>query len=214
MVATPAAAVLMLLAFIALASPCVVGAARAPPSPLAPVTSSPLPSKFGQPDNVAKILDFWQQWNETSPNDWSGYDAALTAYIGSLRKAASSSGSSGGRPAAQAASSCSAPTCRRGQTLRQVRASSYNGCGADNGIKVPEFTFGSCCNSHDLCYGRCGSSRNGCDDNFFVCMRSTCSWWNVPCQALASTYYLGVVAMGCDAYSTAQNRLCACQNSG
>jgi hypothetical protein len=30
----------------------------------------------------------------------------------------------------------------------------YNGCGAENGIKVPDLRFGDCCNNHDLCYGK------------------------------------------------------------
>lgn len=34
-----------------------------------------------------------------------------------------------------------------------ARATGFNGCGADNGMKFPDFRFTICCNNHDLCYG-------------------------------------------------------------
>lgn len=34
-----------------------------------------------------------------------------------------------------------------------AREAYFNGCGAENGIKVPDFRFEDCCNTHDLCYG-------------------------------------------------------------
>lgn len=35
-----------------------------------------------------------------------------------------------------------------------ARAAYYNGCGAENGMKVPDFRFTECCDNHDLCYGK------------------------------------------------------------
>jgi hypothetical protein len=35
-----------------------------------------------------------------------------------------------------------------------ARAPYFNGCGPENGIKVPDLKFTECCNQHDLCYGR------------------------------------------------------------
>jgi hypothetical protein len=34
-----------------------------------------------------------------------------------------------------------------------ARGAYYNGCGAENGLKVPDLRFEECCNNHDLCYG-------------------------------------------------------------
>jgi hypothetical protein len=34
-----------------------------------------------------------------------------------------------------------------------ARPAGFNGCGADNGMKFPDFRFEVCCNNHDLCYG-------------------------------------------------------------
>jgi hypothetical protein len=34
-----------------------------------------------------------------------------------------------------------------------ARGAYYNGCGAENGLKVPDLRFEECCNHHDLCYG-------------------------------------------------------------
>jgi len=35
-----------------------------------------------------------------------------------------------------------------------ARPAGFNGCGADNGMKFPDFRFTVCCNNHDLCYGQ------------------------------------------------------------
>lgn len=35
-----------------------------------------------------------------------------------------------------------------------ARPASFNGCGAENGMKVPDYRFTECCDNHDLCYGK------------------------------------------------------------
>jgi hypothetical protein len=34
-----------------------------------------------------------------------------------------------------------------------ARPASFNGCGAENGMKIPDYRFTECCDNHDLCYG-------------------------------------------------------------
>jgi hypothetical protein len=54
-----------------------------------------------------------------------------------------------------------------------------NGCGPENGIKVPDkfgrAKFVDCCNPHDRCYGTCNSpTRLDCDITFGICLSEIC----------------------------------------
>jgi hypothetical protein len=60
-----------------------------------------------------------------------------------------------------------------------ARGAQSNGCGPANGVDfVPDFTFGSCCDRHDICYDdpECGLFE-GCNNDFHNCMRNEgCAW--------------------------------------
>ncbi|KAF2399001.1 hypothetical protein EJ06DRAFT_549754, partial [Trichodelitschia bisporula] len=55
-----------------------------------------------------------------------------------------------------------------------ARPASFNGCGAENGMKVPDFRFTVCCNMHDLCYDDCGTPFEECNARFRDCMHAAC----------------------------------------
>ncbi len=92
-----------------------------------------------------------------------------------------------------------------------------NGCGAEDGIKFPNsipfvFDFTQACNNHDICYGTLGSVRSNCDDTFLSEMLASCSTLNLPCQALAYSYYLGVHFFGGGPFNSAQQAAMDCLN--
>lgn len=72
-----------------------------------------------------------------------------------------------------------------------------NGCGAEDGVDVPDGNWGGCCDAHDICYGVGGdaSDRLECDNMLYGCMSA------VTNQAIANTYYLAVRAGGSDAFN-------------
>ena len=92
-----------------------------------------------------------------------------------------------------------------------------NGC-----TGVPQgFTFGStyvsfreACNSHDVCYGTCGTDRLGCDVSFLTALKTACDnanlgwYWTQSCKSYAQSYYTGVYWAGAAYYEDAQNDAC------
>ncbi|KAF2673741.1 hypothetical protein BT63DRAFT_476221 [Microthyrium microscopicum] len=56
-----------------------------------------------------------------------------------------------------------------------ARPASFNGCGAENGMKVPDWRFEQCCNEHDLCYDDCSATWETCNDNFRQCNHDACT---------------------------------------
>ncbi|QDS76514.1 hypothetical protein FKW77_005766 [Venturia effusa] len=73
-----------------------------------------------------------------------------------------------------------------------ARPASFNGCGAENGMKIPDLRFTDCCDNHDLCYDDCSKTWNQCNDEFRRCMHSQCrhdpSWTEWGCNNLADVY--------------------------
>ena len=86
-----------------------------------------------------------------------------------------------------------------------------NGCGAADGISVPDFIWTSACNQHDLDYGSLGRARRVSDTRFMNAMAQACVdtfGWNVSdltgCLAVGSIYFIGVRVFGSGAYNRAQ----------
>jgi hypothetical protein len=86
-----------------------------------------------------------------------------------------------------------------------------NGCGAADGIKVPDFIFRSACDQHDLDYGISGRSRLVSDLSFLGTMAEACVdtfGWNqtalTGCLAIGSIYFIGVRVGGSGAYNKTQ----------
>lgn len=107
--------------------------------------------------------------------------------------------------------------------LKQVRtAPGFNGCGSPESDCLlkggGDWAFEPACEDHDACYGRCGSSRSGCDDAFRRDARKTCQdrfGWLAPvtalaCNAAAYIAYRGVKLCGRTAFGKAQRNLCHC----
>jgi len=84
-------------------------------------------------------------------------------------------------------------------------------------------SFEGPCQTHDDCYGTCGSDKDICDENFRDDMITSCgayhipdSWWCNPfwplyylsCLYTAEAYYNAVVDWGCGAYDDAQDEVC------
>lgn len=97
-----------------------------------------------------------------------------------------------------------------------------NGCGGQGSIDFnPLFpAFTDICNDHDRCYGKCGTSKNSCDEEFSRGMIKYCESWRRhsiefyrDCNALASAYSVGVQALGCPFYIAAQKQGCSCTRS-
>jgi RHS repeat-associated protein len=86
------------------------------------------------------------------------------------------------------------------------------GCGdKDTDHLVPDAPFLSCCREHDICYERCGSSRDRCDKDFCKCNFGVClvSLVPLPCHALASVYCQAVKSFGEPGYRDGQKN-CGC----
>lgn len=116
-------------------------------------------------------------------------------------------------------------------------ASTFNGCGAEGGLKIPfvgdmdpvpdtpslaDFFYG--CKEHDCCYGRCGADKRACDDAFLADSLRACSeahdddgpigWaMQLNCNQVAAFYRFGVSgSIGQQAYEAAQAEACiACE---
>jgi hypothetical protein len=108
-----------------------------------------------------------------------------------------------------------------GRTTTQVGTPSSNGCGASGSSYTPpqgffSVSFVSSCDTHDICYGTCGSSKSGCDSQFRSDLRAACdavyNRFNIParaaCYAVAHTYYLGVHHGGGAPFEAAQDQFC------
>jgi hypothetical protein len=86
-----------------------------------------------------------------------------------------------------------------------------NGCGAADGIDVPDFIWTSACDQHDLDYSTLGRARSVSDLRFFTAMAKACVdtfGWNVSdltgCLVVGAVYFIGVRVGGSGAYNRAQ----------
>ena len=105
--------------------------------------------------------------------------------------------------------------CRRTNKPNPEYEPEPNGCGAENGINVPDnWHFGSfkdACDAHDICYGTCGNDRKDCDKQFLEDMLSVCRDKKVfsgDCHMMARVYYRVVRWRGRGAYESAQDDAC------
>ncbi|OAA56414.1 Phospholipase A2 [Cordyceps fumosorosea ARSEF 2679] len=110
--------------------------------------------------------------------------------------------------------------CPSGQTaVSNGLTPTANGCGAKDGIKVPDLSFGECCNGHDICYGTCSEEFSPCNSKFLSCMVQSCTKFAaapllfLACNGAASTYYLAVQFFGKDAFAAATKEMCDCKCS-
>jgi len=79
------------------------------------------------------------------------------------------------------------------------------------------FVFTNSCNSHDVCYGTCGSDRAACDLQFYLDMVNHCQ--DVAnnnhygfCVIEAYTFYLAVRVAGFSYWDDAQDDACSWKN--
>ncbi|OAR00545.1 hypothetical protein LLEC1_00496 [Akanthomyces lecanii] len=86
-----------------------------------------------------------------------------------------------------------------------------------DGIKVPDLSFGECCDGHDICYGTCSEEFGPCNKRFLGCMVQSCARFApVPklflaCNGAAASYYLAVQFFGKKAFAEATKELCECK---
>ena len=96
-----------------------------------------------------------------------------------------------------------------------------NGCSTPTGNNPTMCTntsFEGACNSHDICYGTCNSSKSNCDSTFGDDMAAVCDalegaeWLAcfVPCTTWRATYWVAVSLVGQDAYESRQVAECSC----
>lgn len=123
--------------------------------------------------------------------------------------------------------SCNKTTpCKGAKQGTPVNKIPYNGCGSQStgaitkalngGIlsKLPG-SFQSCCNTHDVCYGKATGSKNSCDQSFKSCLSSAQkNISNFALKTLLATapsiMYTAVSVGGCGAYDSAQKRHVKC----
>ncbi len=90
------------------------------------------------------------------------------------------------------------------------------------GLRPPCHDFSACCDTHDTCYGTCGSDKGGCDNGFLGCLKNQClrDFLDSPdlsvleCLALAVGYDAVVALGGGGAFRIAQEEACACGGGG
>lgn len=123
---------------------------------------------------------------------------------------------------------CLGITCPSGQT---VTSSDYvpttNGCGSSSFqtmvadlINPYNKKFEGCCNTHDKCFGTCGtpnfkSSFDGCNSDFKQCMKSQCNKVldkvkKLSCNLAYKSIYTAVDKLGSTFYDGSQKKACTC----
>jgi hypothetical protein len=101
-----------------------------------------------------------------------------------------------------------------------ARDPQVNGCGSGATEKlVPDWNFGSCCDTHDRCYDDCGRKFEDCNSDFKGCMHNKCwdvldgwTFWLAPaCFGMADLYNAVVSGgKGRDAFQEANGQRCHC----
>lgn len=101
-----------------------------------------------------------------------------------------------------------ASTCRPSQ--RKSNTITVNGCGP-RGRKLPDFIFRDCCNSHDICYGDCRTSKEICDQRYASCIQQKCSQ-NWFCSRNIANIYISAVqnAYSCALFNQNRKNECTC----
>lgn len=102
---------------------------------------------------------------------------------------------------------------------KDEKRSTPNGCGAENGMPVPDLIFTNCCNIHDQCFDNCGKGFEDCNNEFRDCMVRKCHdtfpWWLLGtrqgCEKLAHGYAWAVgTPFGANAFYVANVARCNC----
>lgn len=89
---------------------------------------------------------------------------------------------------------------------------SFNGCGPEGfniDFLVPPRCkhYKQCCNQHDLCWDKCGISRDLCDEQFRDCLKKTSI---LVCQTFGELAYDIVQLTGCSIFRNNQQNACIC----
>ncbi|RWS07236.1 Group XIIA secretory phospholipase A2-like protein [Dinothrombium tinctorium] len=80
---------------------------------------------------------------------------------------------------------------------------------------LPNPIMHDCCKDHDMCYAKCGSHKDECDDQFQECLLRTCKNLNNPafeqgCRVSAKMVYLLNLVYSCKLFLIAQKTACIC----
>ena len=73
----------------------------------------------------------------------------------------------------------------------------------------------NCCNEHDKCYDTCNEKRDKCDQDFKVCLLTSCETKAKgeklkECKSVADIFHRGTVGLGCAFFIEAQRNACLC----
>lgn len=116
-------------------------------------------------------------------------------------------------------------TCPKGKKLKDKGIPiKPNGCGPEVKSLITKvnnklanlfgYQFRGCCNTHDICYSKCGTSKKNCDTNFLSCMRKICVKKNILtrayCKLMAQSFYALVDQFGMRYFESAQRQQCIC----
>lgn len=124
-------------------------------------------------------------------------------------------------------SSCSY-TCADG-TVPRTSVPGYtpqpNGCGTTQfpmQVEGERWGFTDCCNTHDICYGTCGTDYHVCESAFATCLNDICEA-NYPdasspegsaCRSTAQLFQTATKLAGCVYYTASQEHACDCAAKG
>jgi RHS repeat-associated protein len=104
---------------------------------------------------------------------------------------------------------------QKGDKITDGCSSPLPGPWKDNPSGIPGCSFLGPCDAHDCCYGRCGSSKAGCDVSFCASMYAkclSCAWWSpyllAQCNVWAGIYCAAVSAGGGSAHDGNQQKFC------
>ncbi len=115
-------------------------------------------------------------------------------------------------PPPAAPGQCAVSTCPG--VIQNPVLPAANGCGRKGQWYIPNILFLGCCNAHDTCYLKCGTTRSACDAAFCTCMTTTCYTLPfqaiIPCLKQADLYCEAVAIFGGDAFCSAQEVGCRC----
>lgn len=94
------------------------------------------------------------------------------------------------------------------------------GIEVDVDILTDHFTgIKTCCLEHDICYGRCGKTREECDQEFEHCLKDYCATPDAhrhdkdlrkSCDMASKVLWKSAYYMGCNHFIDAKKRSCFC----
>ncbi len=82
---------------------------------------------------------------------------------------------------------------------------------------IPDFSFGECCDTHDICYATCSenATKDLCDRRLYACSLATCTsegsrFKRALCRIAAACYAAALNDRFCEIYENNQRDLCTC----